>query len=241
MPSSPIIKLISLNIEGDKHFETVIPFLLGENADIICLQEVYEKDLDLLKEKLEYGNFFFAPMTVKENNIWGTATLSRHPLTLLQKTYYAGSNETIPTFDMESKTRSVLRVLMTVGLIKDTISFVVGNTHFTWTPDGNSDETQRCDMSELLKALAKNKEIVFCCDFNAPRGRDMWTQLAEHYTDNIPPHITNTLDPMFHRAPEIVRLVDGIFSTPGYRVQNVIVRNGISDHCAIVGEITKNS
>lgn len=67
----------------------------------------------------------------------------------------------------------------------------------------------------------------------------MWATLAKNYTDNIPPHITNTLDSMFHRVPSLIRLVDGIFSTPEYNVQNVTVRSGISDHCAIVGEITK--
>jgi exonuclease III len=32
------MKLININIEGDKHFDTVIPFLEKEKPDVLCLQ-----------------------------------------------------------------------------------------------------------------------------------------------------------------------------------------------------------
>ena len=57
-------KLISLNIEGIKHFDTVIPFLKKEKPDVICLQEVPKKDVEMLKQELSIKGEFF-PMVYK--------------------------------------------------------------------------------------------------------------------------------------------------------------------------------
>lgn len=236
-----IIKLISLNIEGDKHFDTVIPFLQKENADSVCLQEVFEKDALLFQEKLGYSTFLYGPLCTKKGKSWGVCIFSKNPLRLLQKTYYAGSEEHVKEYDTDNKFGSVQRLLLTAELTCNNTSYIIGTTHFTWTPNGQTNDEQRVDMPNLLKALAIHEEIVLCGDFNAPRGGDMWTTLAQHYKDNIPTHITNTLDPQFHRAPSLVRLVDGLFSTQSYRVSNVRVKNGISDHCAIIGNVGMQS
>ena len=76
------IKLITLNIEGDKHFNSVLPFLQEQNADVVCLQEVFELDLDLFIDALG-GHITFTPLTDMSatgqtmhahRGIWGIAT-----------------------------------------------------------------------------------------------------------------------------------------------------------------------
>ena len=77
-----------------------------------------------------------------------------------------------------------------------------------------------------------------CGDFNAPRGRPTWDAIAAKYKDNIPEHYKSSIDAM-HRAGALPYLVDGIFTTPGYRADNVELHEGISDHKAITATITK--
>ena len=55
------LKLACINIEGDKHLERVKNFLEKEQAEVICLQEVFEKDIESLKSTL-YPYHIFAPM-----------------------------------------------------------------------------------------------------------------------------------------------------------------------------------
>jgi hypothetical protein len=37
------IKLVSVNIEGKKHLDTVRDFLMREDSDVVCLMEVAEQ------------------------------------------------------------------------------------------------------------------------------------------------------------------------------------------------------
>ena len=46
------MKLISLNIELNRRYKTVLPFLKREKPDIICLQEVLEEDFNYLKNEI---------------------------------------------------------------------------------------------------------------------------------------------------------------------------------------------
>ena len=242
------MKLISLNIELNKHYDTVIPFLNKEKADVICLQEVCKEDLPFLEKELKYKHIFYTPMTLVSNNniirTSGHAIITSHPANLLQTNYYYTlyEDETkLPLFDKRATGKTINKALTIVEVSVDNTQFIVGNTHFTWTEGGLVDDNQLKDMPKLLEIAAKQKDIILCGDFNAPRGRGSWTALCERYTDNIPPHITNTLDPTHHRVPALRYVVDGIFTSSGYRANNIEVRCGISDHCAIIGEITKNT
>ena len=50
--SSSSLKLISLNIEGDKHIPQVLAFFKREQPEIICLQEVFLPDFKMFKKEL---------------------------------------------------------------------------------------------------------------------------------------------------------------------------------------------
>lgn len=119
------------------------------------------------------------------------------------------------------------------------MTFRIGTTHFTWTPDGEADEVQRTDIESLFAVLEKQGDIIFTGDFNAPRGKEIFSRLAERYHDNVPSEYTTSIDSTLHRAGDLPHMVDGIFSTSGYAVQNVRMVCGVSDHCALVAEVRK--
>jgi hypothetical protein len=57
------MKVISLNIEGNKHYELVLPFLHTENPDVICLQEVLEDDVNMFFSEFPEMIGTFKPFT----------------------------------------------------------------------------------------------------------------------------------------------------------------------------------
>ncbi|MBI2406617.1 MAG: endonuclease/exonuclease/phosphatase family protein, partial [Candidatus Harrisonbacteria bacterium] len=65
--ASAPLTLVSINIEGRRHLDTVLAFLLGidsgRGADVICLQEVFESDLEDIARALGMKSVF-APMTL---------------------------------------------------------------------------------------------------------------------------------------------------------------------------------
>lgn len=239
------IKLISLNIEGDKHLDRVLPFLQQQRADVICLQEVFELDLELLTTALG-GTIFFAPinnMTTSQSldsprGLWGIAIWLRAGLSCNQPntSYYHGSSTTAHEAD---DPRFCSRAVMVIALEQEHTEYVIANTHFTWTPDGLASARQREDFATLIKILEPFSELVLCGDFNAPRGGEIFTAFCEHYTDNLPIAITSTLDPELHRYKATLQLVvDTIFSTSQYQVSNVEVFQAISDHKALVATVS---
>jgi exonuclease III len=60
------IKLITLNIEGDRHLDRVIPFLQKENAHVVCLQEVLQSNVELLKKELQMFGEYEPTLAYKE-------------------------------------------------------------------------------------------------------------------------------------------------------------------------------
>lgn len=242
------MKLITLNIERNEHYDTVAPFLIQEQADVVCLQEVFQKDLEMLARKSGYTHTDFTPMMVyqkelpeNEQNIQGHAILSKLPIDVRSRDYYylcTDSPLKLPLFDRENIPGSANRAVTFVKIFIQNEYFIIGNTHFTWTPDGLVDNWQREDIPHLLEYISKYPNLILCGDFNAPRGmNETWNILSRQLTDNLPTYIDNTLDPNFHRVPDIKRAVDGIFTTPSYSAQNVRMHCGVSDHCALISDI----
>ena len=52
------MKLISINIELNKHYKTVLDFLKQENPDVICLQELLGDDFENFKKVLGKQGIF---------------------------------------------------------------------------------------------------------------------------------------------------------------------------------------
>lgn len=240
-----MLKLINLNIEGDQHLPQVIEFLKKEKAEVVCLQEVLKDNIPALIARTDYQVKFFPMTRVVDPTIWaqsvrgeaGVAILTKLKIIQHGSTYYFGGIGEMPTFNVNDFT-NVWRILAWIEIEKDSQKYLIANTHFTWTPEGKSTPKQFQDLENLLKILDNLGEFVLCGDFNAPRGGEIWNELAKRYQDNIPPDIKTTIDPKLHRVGPLQLVVDGLFSTPKYQVENVKVVSGLSDHQAVVGEIT---
>lgn len=239
------IKLISLNIEGDNHYSTVLPFLQKENPDVVCLQEVYESDIPILIA--ESGMFAtFTPLSIvdkdfperhmKAKGAEGLLILSKKMPFELHKDYYVGSLGSIPIFKDEEPFVTN-RALLSIKVEYSDAEFCIATTHFTWTNGGKMTSIQEEDFQHMLEAIQNLKGFVLAGDFNAPRGKEIYTELSRLYKDNIPAGVTSTIDPLLHKVKNLQHVVDGIFSTTQYIVTNVQVIDGISDHKAITASV----
>ncbi|CAN5200242.1 hypothetical protein BH11PAT1_BH11PAT1_2160 [soil metagenome] len=239
------LKLISLNIEGDNHLNRIIPFFKKEKPDVICLQEVFAVDLPLITEALQMQAIFSPMQSITKDfpehrlmgkGEQGLAILSDLPLQDVAYDYYVGTRDEIP--ETTGEPNAANRIFLSTCIAKHNQKFQIGTTHFTWSLHGETTPLQKRDMEKLFTILKKKGEIVFCGDFNAPRGREMWKTMATVYTDNIPSDVTTSMDPDLHKVKNLPYLVDGMFSTDSYKVSDVRVVSGVSDHQAIVGYVS---
>jgi endonuclease/exonuclease/phosphatase family metal-dependent hydrolase len=239
---SATLKFIQVNIERSKHLNLVIPFLKAEDPDVVTVQELMERDVAKLEEALGMP-CFYAPMCLhpaeKNPGIMGDGIFSKHPMIKSENIYYHKSANPV-VLHTEGVPGTTANAVTLCDIEKEGEIFRIATTHFTWTPDGKPNDLQRRDMENMLKVLSTQGEFVFSGDFNAPRGGEMFGVLAQIYKDNIPPEVTSSIDGTIHRAGPLPYMVDGIFSTPGYQVSNVVMHTGVSDHCAFSALITKN-
>jgi endonuclease/exonuclease/phosphatase family metal-dependent hydrolase len=245
---SASLKLVQLNIEGNKHLDVVLPFLREQAADVVCLQELCEEDAGSFEEALNATHFYTRMSRGPDNLVYGSAIFSKVPILRSLSLQYGGSAEELPDFN-RTNIRTVhdsQRFSLSVcDLEKDGEVFRIGTTHFPVTEKGQPTDFQRTDMRALLDLLKQQGELVFTGDFNAPRGGEIFSMLAECYQDNVPLQYKTSLDLTLHRASKahpdelVDKMVDGIFSTPGYVVSDVSMHGGVSDHCALVATITK--
>src|SRR3989338_5627808 len=197
------LKLISINIEMWKHLDLVIPFVVREAPDVVCIQEPLEDDIPKF-EKAFSGSIHFAPMekflTPNGLQVTGVGLLSRVAARDASRAYYIGAEGRIIEYDMTSEqtrheTESCSVVFSTFD--KDDASFKIGTTHFTWSEDGQPSDFQRTNMRKLLAILETSEEFVLTGDFNAPRGLpgqggEIFSMLADKYKDNVPSHYTTS-------------------------------------------------
>ena len=236
------LKLLSLNIERDNHIPKVISLLEKEKPEVICLQEVQEPEFKMFKERFGF-NAFFAPMLTYPRIIAGKKKLVRQgnalftnlPLLKVQSFLYFGEGNA----PLYTEPNMIDRLLVVGEIKKDDKNYTIATTHFTWADDGGVNEEQRRDVKQLLKLVRQREDLVLCGDFNAPRGREIFTILSKHLKDHIPAQIKTTLDPKLHQAGPLPYVVDYLWSTPHYAVRNVRIIDGISDHMVVVAEVEK--
>lgn len=253
-----MLKLISLNIEGDNHIdkpERFMSFFKNEAPDVLCLQEVFEDDLSRIVAETGMTLAGFWPMCVRDSwlvengpkdKTLGVAIFSRKPFETARGDYYLGTADAIPQFkkadDVYNEPNTINLVLGRADIMFEGTHFTVATTHFTWTPEGSVTAYQLEHLKLLLGAVAQHSEIVLCGDFNAPRGEETWNKIAAKYTDNIPNSYTTSLDRILHKTKGTKQyVVDGLFTTPKYRAENVRLVDGVSDHMAIVADIYANT
>jgi len=240
------MKIISLNIEGNKHLDDkILPFFVKEKADVLCLQEVFAKDIQTICQTtgLEKYSFVSQAKVTKDNphlptnGLWGLCVFAKN-LSKTRKHYYNGNANQIPEFFAYQDPNSMNRCFLTVQTEVGGDTYQLGTTHFTWSSDGKISDLQKEHFAKVKSFLKNYPEIIFCGDLNTSRGEEIYDQLAEIYKDNVPSKIDTTVDKNIHKSGKDIRLViDALFTSPHYRAKKVRVVGGVSDHKAIVAEI----
>lgn len=236
------IKFISVNIEQQHHLSEVRNFLAEQQADIVCFQEVLQRDLLPFEQEFNYQSVF-APMHDLSSDSLdrkGVAVLFRGQLSQRQLIYYGGF---VPGERPKNPATIVPDhcVLLAADLSIDGTRYSVATTHFTWSFGGQVIEAQQQNLARLLANLEPYNELILCGDFNSPRGSEIFDTLAHKFRDNVPTEVTSTIDGSLHRAGELPFVVDGLFTTDHYQATEVGVLRGVSDHCAIVATIERAS
>lgn len=250
------LRLVSINIEGDKHWDTVLPFLQELNPDVVCIMEVYEEELSKLSQ---FPFQSFMPCTKRpfrrdesgEPRVFGSAIVSKYPIASHHTNYYSKVGSELPIFingSSKDKYESYWYGYIAAEVTKDTQTFKVITTHFVWTHDGMPDDYQRAGLQEMKRLLADEGEHVLCGDFNIPRDmNDLSVELVQGYVNAVSLSEATSLDAQFHRVaktPEWSRVqhfvVDYMLTTPHYQATSEPLVFGISDHAAIVTTITRS-
>ena len=244
------LKLISLNIERHKHLDLVEKFLAEHKPDVVCLQELMQEDIERLANAAGTAVTVFEPMgklLEESKGTMGVGIFSKIPFVSTRALYYVGNpstnHESFSWKDPETF-NDWNRIVLSAEVEKDNSLYSILTTHFTWTPGGEVNNLQREHIASLLVLLKDIPQFVFCGDFNAPRGGEIFGMLAARYKDNVPPQYKTSIDASLHRAgktrPEELadKMVDGIFSTSTYVVSDVEMVCGVSDHCALVANVS---
>jgi exonuclease III len=243
------MKLISLNIENNLHYETVLPFIKKERPDVICFQEVLEEDFEFLKRELDLNGIFCCFSYIKSKSYLqlrgkkqGVAIFSKNIVNSGSIFYYGQENNILKPFtEYMSDEKFTKNYALIWANIKnnDNIIYKIITTHLPVTKEGESSPFQIEVASNLLSTLSTLGELVLCGDMNAPRGSKTFSMLEKNYKDNIPEEYKTSIDQNLHRVKGIQFMVDGLFTTPTYKASNVKLVDGVSDHMAIVAEILK--
>jgi endonuclease/exonuclease/phosphatase family metal-dependent hydrolase len=254
------LKLLSLNIEAHRHLDRVVSLLDDEQPEVICFQEVFEVDIPrILKAFQQYRRPGATPLSWHYSPMARVTRTSEHiadalgPWGILQATvlpvqgrfhhFYVkkGGATELPIFFENNDSNSMDRVVLLMEVMKKSKLYRVATTHFTWSPQGSLTKLQLQNYQVLEQYLDQYPELILCGDFNSPRQgepNNIFNQLARRYRDNIPAEITTTLDGSLHKAGQLEFVVDGLFTTPEYQVEEVRIVDKVSDHMAVVAEIS---
>ena len=240
------MQLISLNLEGKRQLNTALPFLETESADVVCLTEAAQD----MQPWLEARGYFvtFAPMVYRNQDGLqfesGVMFASKRAHTA-EIFYYRQPTAEIVQYDRADK-RGTISHPVIFATIDDCH---LATTHFTWNPIGESaDENQTTDLAALLAYLHTKPPHLLCGDFNIPRHYNvLYKELIKQYVDTVPASYNSSLDADHHRAgkdPDLQKLfthfmVDFLFTQSPYQVSNVRLQFAISDHAAILADITR--
>ena len=247
------MRLVSLNIEANLHYDTVLPFLKESKADVICLQEVLEEDFEYLKNELggegkftpwgfshsprerykdfygkTYGVAIFSKEIVDSGHIfyWGEEEYIKTPIDKFVENIETLRSYSFTWVDIEAENGNIYKVV---------------TTHFPVTKEGESSPHQLEILPSFFKNLNSLGDFVLCGDFNAPRGNKTFSEIAARYKDVIPKEYETSIDQNLHRNKGIMFMVDGLFLTPKYTAENVVLVDGVSDHMAVVATIYPHS
>jgi endonuclease/exonuclease/phosphatase family metal-dependent hydrolase len=239
------LALASINIERSKHLDRVAAFLRAQDPHLFCLQELVDEDIPVFRDALGYAHVHFVSMARYPDQgrlrLTGVGIFSRARFESTEDIGYGGGGSGTDVVDRtseETRYQTTRYPLAVVSVRHGGAPFTIATTHFPWTYGARTSDFQRQACDGLLR-LTSGRSLVVCGDFNAPRGREIFTRLAGAWRDNVPPIYDSSIDPVLHRVPDLRLMVDGVFSTPDYDVSAVTLHQGISDHRAITALVSR--
>jgi exonuclease III len=239
------MKLISLNIEMNKHTDVILEFIRAENPDVICFQELLEDDFSFYKKEFALDGIFQSCRYSRHSNYpesmgkkIGVAIFAKNIVRSGFMYYVGNGTELLKPFDaVHFKDEEALvwaEIKNTDGIV-----YTFATAHLPVTHHGESSPFQLQALENFFTKLDTLREFVLAGDMNAPRGNETFNRLAKKYKDNIPLEYKTSIDQNLHRVKGLPYMIDCLFTTPLYRASNVSLMDGVSDHMAVVGEIEK--
>lgn len=251
------LKLITLNVQKNFHWQKIVPFIERESPDVLCLQELFECDMEKIEALGYTGHFGFISTQLYDQQDRGSgrpegvALFSKLPIVSGDAyAYYQSPHPERPQVwrDAEQKRQTTDGRVVVATIEKDGVDYTIATTHFTWAPFSGTSEYQHKDMTNLIAYLSRYPALIIAGDFNIPRGQnEQYDRLIERFTDWVPREIQGTIDLDFHMAGKDPKeapllatyMVDYLFSTHQYKIENVRTKNGVSDHYALICEVSR--
>lgn len=229
------IKFLHLNIEGRKHLEPICSFLELNDIEVFCAQEIHTDTAQFIASKFGY--------LYKFSSMWVTNPSETEPrgLAIFSKLDIKESKDIVllPRIEGYEHGNDTFN-LLAIEIEKDKKLYTFETVHLPVNYPGDLiSEFQLAVFERLKEELVKFPEFILTGDFNSPRGTIIFDTLGLLYQDNIPKEIDSTIDPVLHRAPNLKLVVDGVFTTSNYKVSNIKVVEGLSDHKGVTGLLSK--
>jgi endonuclease/exonuclease/phosphatase family metal-dependent hydrolase len=240
------MKLIQLNMEGDRHLERVIPFLNKENADVWCLQEIEHLTFERIKTDFGLQGVFAEEIKEKMPDgairSFGIAILTSLPILKSAVDYYQKHSDEFLDRKKPSFFERLHHPLISVECEERGKRYTVTTTHFPKSEIGSEvSEHQKRVFKSFSKLLDLFQDIILTGDTNCPRGTELFDALAVRYKDNIPLDVETTLDNTLHRHAPLMYVIDAVFTSKEYNVRTIRLQDKVSDHIAVIAEIERVS
>lgn len=244
------LKILTLNLwHGGRLMDGVLDFLEQEDADVVCLQEVYNgttpemapryRSIEILQQRLGYVGCAFAPAFIDRLHEGavpcGNAILTKLPLRT-GKTVFL--NEPLTERDpYKPETAASVTVLPRV-LQHAVLDTPVGevdtfNLHGVWDLDDDNFSERRRNMRDaILTAVTGRRNVVLAGDTNAQPTNQLWQPVEQQLHSVFGQELPNTFN-MRHKQNlgYATARVDMIFTSPNIKVlQKRCHQVDISDH-----------
>lgn len=261
------LKILHLNIEGNKHLDAVRKLLQEIQPDIACFEEAMKNEIEKLAKDAGYELIFAPSLGIKDGDLIdkeGPAILSRLKINSEDILRYDGNGlEELPIFNKEyldSTYGKRLKERFSFFAPLVVINVQVGNknvnictahfpvidhnlpgeeNHFQKDPEYIKEFLILSGYFDRMLALIKgiNNPIVFTSDLNNPRGEQIYDALAEELIDIVPKDLISSIDPKLHRNPNLQLMVDTIMTSSDVVVESFEVLEGVSDHKGFIATL----
>lgn len=223
------MKIVFLNI-WDARVEGVKDFLSQAEAEVFCLQEVFDNAISVARDVLKNYNLFTGKKYVRKHFNFASATLIRNDIKVNQCENLFNQGETgfgiYTQFNFNTKNYHLL------------------NFHGMPQPGDKIDNPDRIKQSEeIIKYFSKleGKKIIGG-DFNLlPNTKSIKLFEENNYVNLIEKHKIDTTRNKYawDRFPENKQLFsDYVFLSPDVKVENFTVpKNEISDHLPMIVQL----